>query len=67
MKPCQRNEKKRTFDQSTALESTIKREQIWSRSKNLINKKPSYEGRDSKFDLTNFEIEPETSKFAIKR
>ena len=43
------------------------REQIWSKSKNLINKKPSFEGRDSKFDLTNFEIDPETSKFSSRR
>ena len=59
--------KKRTFDQSLELKNTMLREQIWSKSKNLINKKPSFEGRDSKFDLTNFEIEAETSKFSAKR
>jgi hypothetical protein len=45
----------------------MSREQIWSKSKNLINKKPGFEDRTSKYDLTNFELEPESTLFAAKR
>jgi hypothetical protein len=55
---------KRTFsqldeglDQSVALQRIIQREQIWSKSKNVINKRPDLEERTSKYDLTNFDIE----------
>lgn len=57
--------KKRDLDQS--LGQMIKRESIWSRSKNLINKKPDDPDRVFKYDLANFQRPRETHLFTKKR
>lgn len=63
-------EAKKSQDQSLALQRIIKREEIWSKSKNAINKKSDIENRTSKYDLTNYDIEISgeiKSKFTKKR
>lgn len=63
-------EAKKSINQSLALQRIIKREEIWSKSKNAINKKSDLENRTSKYDLTNYDIEVSgeiKSKFAKKR
>ena len=58
------------FSQHEAIERVIKREWIWAKSKNMINKEEKDPERISKNDLANFSrtIKDETkSKFARKR
>ena len=50
-----------------SLNQIINRESIWSKSKNLINKKPDDPDRTFQYDLANFHRPREGTLFAKKR